>query len=217
MIGDRAARYTWPAGGVNAPGATLPAGLMRQPAGLRATLGAMLFALALALSARPALAQRPLVDPKVEVEFDKSTDFSRYHTFAWASFDEPVPDPAQRARLMRAIESVLADKGLEKAEGSARADLYVQYHVKTEKKVRGKPSRGESVWQPSSPRFSVDFRRVEVTTLTIQLWDVTRGDRVFQARGEEPGHPADEQDELAGAAVRRLLATYPPKRAHKPE
>lgn len=151
------------------------------------------------------------LEPKVELDFDRTADFGRFKTFAWSPAQEPAANPANHVRLTRAIERELQAKGLAKAQSAAEADLFVLYHGHREKRVRGTPSREESVWQPSSPKFSVDFGRVEIGTLAIHLWDGTNKKTVWSAVGEERIRETDEAEDVIDTVVKRLLGHYPPK------
>jgi hypothetical protein len=62
---------------------------------------------------------------KVNVDFDKNTDFSKYKTYAFAE-GTPTPETLTNQRIERAIEAQLAAKGLTKVESNA--DLTVVFH-----------------------------------------------------------------------------------------
>ncbi|HWO01326.1 MAG TPA: DUF4136 domain-containing protein, partial [Blastocatellia bacterium] len=62
---------------------------------------------------------------KVNVDYDKGTDFSKYKTYAFAE-GTPTPQTLTNQRIERAIEAQLAARGLTKVESGA--DLTVVYH-----------------------------------------------------------------------------------------
>lgn len=62
---------------------------------------------------------------KVNVDFDKNTDFSKYKTYAFAE-GTPTPETLTNQRIEKAIEAQLAAKGLTKVESNA--DLTVVFH-----------------------------------------------------------------------------------------
>jgi hypothetical protein len=160
-----------------------------------------------------------LAQSKVEVQHDESADFSGYRTFAWTPFQTPASNPAVHIRLTEAIERELAVHGLQKAENATTADLFVQYEARLEKKVRGTPTRSDDYWQPSNTRFIVNFDRVEVGTLVIQLWDGKRKDVVWSAKGIAIMGREDQRARQADDAVKQMLAGFPPKaaEAHEPK
>jgi hypothetical protein len=169
----------------------------------------------LLLLASAAQAQLP-TPPPVEVEYEKSTDFSAFKTYAWVPFQERASRPGTHLRITGAVERELGAKGLQKAADAGRADVYVEYQGHREKKVRGTPSKEASVWQPSQPRFTVDFSKVEVGTLVIRLWAGANRDVVWSARGQAqiPNPAAEER--IINEVVKRLLAPYPPEAQPQP-
>jgi hypothetical protein len=168
-------------------------------------------ALAVLSIAGPAAAQDAPGQKPVEVDFKKTADFSLYHTYAWVPFQEPASSPANHIRITRAVERELEAKGLMKGDAAAATDLFVHYQGSRDKKVRGTPSQRESTWQPSNPTFQVDFSRVEVGTLVVELWDAGTKDIVWRAKAAEVIRREDQAEDLINQIVKRILAPYPPK------
>lgn len=65
---------------------------------------------------------------KVNTDYDKAANFSSYHTYAWAK-GTPVPNQLMDDRVISAIDSQLAAKGLSKASDPEKADMLVSYHA----------------------------------------------------------------------------------------
>ena len=83
---------------------------------------------------------------KVNVDFDKETDFSHYKTYAFAE-GTPTPETLTNQRIERAIEAQLAAKGLTKVDSNA--DLTVVYHCSvTQKTQLNSTSLGGWGWGP---------------------------------------------------------------------
>jgi hypothetical protein len=171
---------------------------------------------ALAWAAAALAAAGQDTERQVEVDYDKAADFARYRSFAWTPFQTPAQEPAVHIRLSQSIERELLAHGLSKADNAAQADLFVQYEARLDKKVRGRATRTESHWQPSNPRFIVNFDRVEIGTLVITLWDTRRKDVVWHARGSAILGRADERPRQADQAVKQMLSAFPPKPAEAP-
>lgn len=155
---------------------------------------------------------KPLVDPKVEVEFDKTVDFAQYKTFAWVQ--QPASNTANHIRITRAVERELLGKGLVKAEPGAPADLYVHHVGRTEKKIQTTSGPSESPWRTTPDqqwKVSFDLKRAEVGTLVLELWDGQKKDIVWRARGSEMLRRPDETEDQINDVVSRLIAVYPPK------
>lgn len=174
----------------------------------RAALAAMV-ATGVSLSAQEPHPVAP--SKKVALEWNRETDFSRYKTYAWVPYQQPVPNPANHVRITRAVERELEAKGLAKAELAPEADVFVEYQGKLEKQVKGTPYEGGTAWTPTNQRFMVRFDKIEVGTLIVQLWDGKAKDVVWQAKGSELITTPDQAEKLINALVSRLFESYPPK------
>lgn len=173
----------------------------------RATLAIVVAGLALALPAQGQQAKKT-EDEKVEVTYDKTRDFSLFRTYNWVPFQEPLPNPARHIMMTRAVEAALEAKGLVKAESGA--DLFVHYAAHIDKKTRSTPSRGESVWQPSSPVFKIDVGKIEIGTLVLELWEAKSKDVVWRGTGTSVLRSVAEREEQIKEAARQVLEPYPP-------
>jgi hypothetical protein len=65
---------------------------------------------------------------KVNTDYDKSVNFSSYHTYAWTK-GTPVPNQLMDERVISNIDQQLAAKGLQKVSEPDKADLLVGYHA----------------------------------------------------------------------------------------
>jgi Domain of unknown function (DUF4136) len=68
---------------------------------------------------------------KVNVDWDKGTNFTGYKTYAWGN-NTPVKNPLFNDRVTAGIESQLAAKGLQKVDAKENPDLVVMYHASTD-------------------------------------------------------------------------------------
>jgi len=66
---------------------------------------------------------------KVTTDSVPGTDWSKYHTYAWAE-GTPAKDPITAQKIVAAIDAQLAAKGLKKVD--ADPDLVVLYHATTD-------------------------------------------------------------------------------------
>lgn len=57
----------------------------------------------------------------------------------------------------------------------------------------------------------MDFSRVEVGTLVVELWDMKTEDIVWRAKTTEIIRREGQAEDLFNAVVKRMLASYPPK------
>ena len=79
--------------------------------------------LGLALASATASAQ------KVTYDYDKATDFTKIRTYAWVHTREEVQDELNHKRIVAAVDSQLAAKGLTKVQEGGMADVLVAYGV----------------------------------------------------------------------------------------
>ena len=174
-------------------------------------------ALALLLSALPCRAQpKPVAKEAVKVDYDKNVDFKKYTVFAWVPFQEQAINPANHIRVTRAVEAALVEKGLVKAEPGGRADVYVHVQGRIEKRRPSGSGPTETPWNPAPDqqwKVSFDFKKVDVGTLVLELWDGKSKDVVWRAKGESLIKSPDMIEKTIDESVRKLFAEYPPKPA----
>ena len=157
---------------------------------------------------------KPLAEPEVKVDFDKSVDFRKYKVYAWAPFQEPAANPANHIRVVRAVEAALTEKGLVKAEPGKPAEVYVHVQGRIEKKRPVSSGPSESAWNATPNqqwKVSFDLKKVDVGTLVLELWDGKSKDIVWRSKGEALIKNPDRMEDLINASVKKLLAEYPPK------
>lgn len=144
-----------------------------------------------------------------EVEYDKTWDFGRYKTFAWAPFLEPAPNATTHRLLMGAIERGLVGLELTLVPGP-KADVYVNYWVKAAAKVEGTPSVDRTPrWGASDQRVVIEFQEARVGTLAIELWDGVGKSLVWRSKVSGALGTTQEVQQQVDHLVDRMLADYP--------
>lgn len=148
---------------------------------------------------------------KVTTQFDQSTDFSKYKTFAIRGGQLTSKDPVLNSEIVRKqIESDIARdltaKGLTQSTG--RADLNVRYHL-------GSANRKQVERYPAG-RFGQRTRAVRTAesrgTLTIDFHERASQALVWRAIAtEEKSEPSDVAKKLDDM-VRKAIDKYPPKK-----
>ena len=87
---------------------------------------------------------------KVNVEWDRTTDFSPYKTYKWQKIPTPrTPSPEMENLIHQMTDVQLGAKGLKKVE-TDEPDLYVGYSITLGQSKQGavsRPSTTESAWQ----------------------------------------------------------------------
>jgi hypothetical protein len=74
-------------------------------------------------------AQNPAVD------WVHGTDFSRIHTFTWATGPYPIQDADARLGMARAVQSELESKGVQWVDPQQKFDIFVTYNALIETDV----------------------------------------------------------------------------------
>ena len=169
------------------------------------------------LAASPAGAQT-LKLTQAEVESDPAADFAAFRTFAWKDTQVPAANPTVHTNVVWYVERGLQGKGLKKvADG---ADLLLRYYTSASESLKSQPT--ETVAPPSGATASgsiaggttrVDVHKERRASLVLEMHRASDGALVW--KGSTPGASFDKDrlDSEVSAAVKLLLAKYPPKPA----
>jgi Domain of unknown function (DUF4136) len=147
---------------------------------------------------------------KVNIEFDRSVDFSKFHTFAIRAHNLNSKNPALNSELVQKqvdedITHFLTAKGLEVTTG--RSDLNVRYTLGSARRVQTEAY--PAGWYGWGTRIV----RVPYAegTLVIDLRDPSTRSLVWRAIAtEEQRDPAKLQGKLDNM-VKKSFEKYPPK------
>jgi hypothetical protein len=174
------------------------------------TLAACFALLPTLLAAGPASAQAVRM-PKVDLSYDEAADFAKFQTFGWKADAPTASSPEMHTRIVWYVERELEKKGLKKA-APTEADLLVRYYAKAKESVQGTASQGETYLPGGAGQLStsVDFHKVLAGTLIIELLRASDGQTVWRAGSEYRALDKDKIDAETRAAVRMLMAKYPP-------
>jgi hypothetical protein len=149
---------------------------------------------------------------KTSFDFDRTAAFATFRTYAWRS-GTPAGERFLDQRIVSAIESQLAAKGLTKSESTR--DLYVRYHVAlvVQKSVSGF-SGGPLGWPGGLDSFDARLNEIPVGGLVIDLIDASKRTLVLRGVGvneiDLEAKP-EKRDAAVGKAVEKILKNYPPK------
>jgi hypothetical protein len=164
------------------------------------------------LGAGMALAQ------KVNVDFDKTANFTGFKTYAWVP-GTPAKNPLMATRITSAIEAQLAAKGLQKVEDPSTADLNVIYHAATDVEERINtygsggwygPGYGWGYGGGGMSTTTVD--RVPVGELIVDIGDVKNKKLIWQ--GKASGTLSDKPEKVEKTinnAVEDMFKKFPPE------
>lgn len=168
-------------------------------------------------------ASSAVVAQKVTSDYDKTTDFSSFKTYAWGE-GTSVLDAKVDQEIRISIDMDLEMKGLKKVEAK-EADLLIAYHgaANTDLNVSsfndptfnamgGTPMMGTTVWSSGSTVGSVG-RYIRKGTLAIVIYDRRQHKVIWQAAAK--GTVKERQDERMAQlnkTLTKLLDRYPPKK-----
>ena len=169
---------------------------------------------------------------KVNVDFDKETDFSHYKTYAFAE-GTPTPETLTNQRIQRAIEAQLAARGLTKVDSNA--DLTVVYHCSvTHQTQLNTTSLGGWGWGPGWRRgwgwgggwrggwgglggtAITQVEQIPVGTLIVDIGDATNKRYIW--RGTATNTLSSNQGKNAqriDQEVKKMFEKFPPEEKKK--
>ncbi len=175
-----------------------------------ATFATVISGVGVALLGTVAIAQT------VTFDFDRSTNFAKYKTYAWTRGTE-LADQLNHARVVRSIEGQLATKGLNKVDTTATPDLLIAYHTRFDKNLQ------INAWSSGygAPRFGGGLRSGTATTqeivtgtLVVDLLDAGTKRIVWRGLASaelDPSAKPEKRDKNVNKATAKLFKNYPPK------
>lgn len=126
-----------------------------------------------------------------DVDWVRGTDFSRFHTFTWATGAYPIVDPDASLGMALAVQSQLEQKGVKYVDPQQRFDLFVTYNAQINPDVQ------------DSSRKTV--------TLQVRIFDSRNNTVIWRSGGFLPLTNDKQQNR---SKLRELLARmfdkYPP-------
>lgn len=159
----------------------------------------------LSFAGTPALAQ------DITYDYDRAADFSRFKTYAWTG-DSPVSDELIHKRIVTAVDSQLALKGLSRVEPDAAPDVLVSYQtvINRSLQVTGLGSGRRYGWSHTG---SARVGAIQTGVLTVDLFDGRTRSIVWRAtatRDLDLSAGPEKRDKNIRRAAERLFKHYPP-------
>ncbi len=148
---------------------------------------------------------------KTSADYDPSTDFSRYKTWAW--HESSIKDPIWSKRIQAALESELSKRGLTRNEENP--DLWAAVHVRLSKETQVTTTGGYGYgyrW-----RGGVSTARVEqipVGSLIVDLADAKQKELVWRGMATDTLNPEkspEEKEKALREAFAKMFENYPPR------
>lgn len=152
------------------------------------------------------------VAQSVNYDYDRSADFSRFKTYTWVRGTE-LTDELNHKRVVRAIDSQLAAKGLSRVDGNA--DVVVAYRANFDENLQ---INGYSSGF-GGPRFgnisgTATTQRIVTGTLVVDMMDARTRAIVWRGSAERdvnPGAKPEKREKNITKAAEKIFKNYPPK------
>jgi hypothetical protein len=150
----------------------------------------------------------------ITYDFDRSTDFSKLHTYTWVR-GTAVRDELNHQRIQRAIDAQLTARGLAKVESSARPELLVAYHATFDRDLQ--INGFSSGWGPYrlGGNFSGTARTEEILvgTLVVDVMDAKTRTIVWRgiaSKDIDVKASPEKREKNINKTAEKLFKNYPP-------
>jgi hypothetical protein len=162
---------------------------------------------------------------KVETQFDPKAEFARYRTWAWVA-EQPGPEQAEAVRnpavmglVRQAVERELGARGLARASGP-EPDLLVAVlgfaHDRIEVTHYGYAEPVAYGWYSPPGAYGTNVQQYREGTLVLDLVDARTKQLVWRGTATDTVSSTSQVPAVIDAAVKDMLASYPPKGARSP-
>ncbi len=158
---------------------------------------------------------------KVNIDYDRAADFSKYKTFAWHEADNSLAqeDPLSHDRIMAAVDRQLGAKGFQKVDSNP--EVYVTYHGEEKEQTTldtthmGYGYADDWYWDGGGMggmgSSTTTVRSYQVGTLIVDLWDAQTKKLIWRGVGSDtlsdnPQNNAQKIDKVTEDMFKR----YPP-------
>jgi hypothetical protein len=145
---------------------------------------------------------------KVSSDYDSSTDFAKYKTYAWVLGSNVAKDPLWHQRVVGNIERQLEAKGLKRVDSNP--DVYVTYNSELNEDVSIQGFGTGRPWFGGS--FSANKVKTIEGTLAVDIHDAQGKRLVWRGIAiETASNKRDKNITKLEKAVAKLFKQYPPK------
>jgi hypothetical protein len=163
------------------------------------------------------LAELPAAGQKVTVDWDDTVDFSGYTTYVWMK-DTPAPGSLE-SQIRDAIDSVLADRGMQSFDGAADFYLVTHSSVDDAKSVDADSHdyggyygwQGWEGWGGAST--DVNVHQVQVGTVLLDILDGRSKKLVWRAVASgtvKQTHVPEKRNKRIQKVAAKMLKKFPP-------
>jgi Domain of unknown function (DUF4136) len=158
---------------------------------------------------------------KVTVNYDRSLDFTTFHTYSWArpsaaaelaaAHPEPTANSLVSKEIVAAVDAELRKKGLTRVD--ERGDLELRFHTSVS---RGYDvvSYGHGPYRLGGSR-NARVRAVGVGSLTLDLIDARKKELAWRAVASDELDPeisVEDRESHLAAVAEKMFRDFPPRR-----
>ena len=151
----------------------------------------------------------------IQYNFDRQTDFSRFHSYKWIDIPGGQQIDYLLARDIREVfEAALGKEGLTKTE-SDNADLHIGYQVAVnqEKQLVGTGWGYGPGWRRGPGLATASTETILIGSLALDMYDVSRKQLVWRGIAtktiDTKASPETRRKNI-GKAAEKMLKKYPP-------
>jgi len=151
---------------------------------------------------------------RVTSDYETSTDFSKYKTFAFykKGIDKVDISDLDKRRILKAVENEMLAKGFTKSE---KPDVLVNIFTKSRQKVDIYNDNMYFGWHPwyYGPNYGMHISKYTEGTLFIDLIDAKKKELAWQGIGSgalNTSGDAIKKEEKIKEFVAEIMAKYPP-------
>ena len=154
-------------------------------------------------------------------DYDPSTDFSQYATWTWLDTegDHEAAGDITHGRIQRAVESTLAEKGLQKSDSDA--DLVVGYQLASAERRSYDTVQsgwgggyGYGGWGGWGMGTSTTYENVwEEGTIVVGMFDTASKTLVWSGSASgtvDEGASPEKREQRINDAVAKMMSDFPP-------
>jgi hypothetical protein len=148
-------------------------------------------------------------------DYDKAAPFATYRTYAWVA-GTSVPDALIDKRIVAAIDTELAGKGLRKVDAAADADVVVAYHASfdTNLQITGFGSGWGGYRFGGTRTGTARAEEILVGTLIVDVVDARSKTIVWRGSATKDVNlkaAPEKRDKNISRAAQKLFKHYPPQ------
>jgi hypothetical protein len=156
----------------------------------------------------------PTFAQKVNVDWDKQADFSKYNTYAWAKGEGAAKNPLNEERARQAVEAELTKKGKQKVD--ANPDVYVVMHAvynqQTTLNTTGYGYGYGPYWRGGGGGTSTTTAYTyTIGTMIVDIYDAKTKHLLWRGTGSDTvSDKAEKNEKKIYSAVQKMFQKFPP-------